>query len=337
MAIGGFGAMIGACADVQFANASAAESPQVILQRLGMRPIHVHDPSPIIRCGGVLWIFSTGPGIISYHSTDMRNWKPGPRVFAQLPAWAHQAVPGNHNFIWAPDVIFLHGRYLLYYSVSTFGAKRSVIGLATNKTLNPKSPEFHWIDRGLLIGSDRRDNYNAIDPGVICTANGKLWMSFGSFSSGIKLMELNARNGLANAVHRRIYSLAWHRTIEASQIVHYGTWYYLFVNWGYCCRGVHSTYNIRVGRSHSITGPYRDAQGVNMLKGGGTLFLNSIGPFIGPGQAGVFNNHGVLYFTCHFYNGLLNGYSQLSVMRMVFNSSGWPKLVPWRTDTQSVK
>ena len=313
------------------ANAHAAlpTAPQAMLARLGMRPIHVHDPSPIIRCGKIFWIFSTGPGIISYYSTDLLHWKPGPRVFAQLPHWAHKMVPGNHNFLWAPDILFLHGRYLLYYAVSTFGAKRSVIGLATNKTLNPKSPAFDWKDRGLVIGSNSKDSFNAIDPGVIRTPGDRLWMSFGSFFSGIKLIELNIHTGLPDRRHRHIYSLAWHRTIEASQIFHYGAWYYLFVNWGYCCRGIHSTYNIRVGRSRRITGPYFDAHGTNMLQGGGTLFLNTIGPFIGPGQAGVFENHGTLYFTCHFYNGLRHGLSQLSILRMIFNSAGWPKLMLW--------
>ena len=313
------------------ANADAAlpTAPQAMLTCLGVRPIHVHDPSPIIRCGKIFWIFSTGPGIISYYSTDLLHWKPGPRVFAQLPHWAHKLVPGNHNFLWAPDVIFLHGRYLLYYAVSTFGAKRSVIGLATNKTLNPKSPAFDWKDRGLVIGSNSKDSFNAIDPGVIRTPGDRLWMSFGSFFSGIKLIELNIHTGLPDRRHRHIYSLAWHRTIEASQIFHYGAWYYLFVNWGYCCRGIHSTYNIRVGRSRRITGPYFDAHGTNMLQGGGTLFLDTIGPFIGPGQAGVFENHGTLYFTCHFYNGLRHGLSQLSILRMNVNSAGWPKLMLW--------
>ena len=309
--------------------AAVPGSPREILQRLGMRPIHVHDPSPIIRCGNQFWLFSTGPGIISYHSTHLKHWNPGPRVFAQLPLWVHRAVPGNHNFPWAPDVIFLHNRYLLYYAVSTFGAKRSVIGLAVNRTLDPKSPQFHWRDRGLVIGSNRRDSFNAIDPAVIRTATGQLWMSFGSFSSGIKLIRLNEQTGLASRRWRKNYSLAWHRTIEASQIFQHGGWYYLFVNWGYCCRGIHSTYNIRVGRSRNITGPYFDARGINMLRGGGTLFLDTIGPFIGPGQAGVFDDHGTLYFTCHFYNGLLHGLSQLSIMRLVFNDSQWPRLVLW--------
>jgi len=173
-------------------SAAGSVARESILRRMGMRPIHVHDPSPIIRCGKVFWIFSTGPGVISYHSTDMLQWKPGPRVLAKLPGWAHKAVPGNHNFLWAPDVITSHGHYLLYYAVSTFGAKRSVIGLASNKTLNPKSPAFDWRDRGLVIGSNRKDNFNAIDPGVIRIPGGKLWLGGPSWCRGRKSSDLAA-------------------------------------------------------------------------------------------------------------------------------------------------
>lgn len=55
--------------------------------------------------------------------------------------------------IWAPDISFYNGKYHLYYSVSTFGSNRSVIGLATNVTLNRESDDFEWVDQGLVIES----------------------------------------------------------------------------------------------------------------------------------------------------------------------------------------
>jgi arabinan endo-1,5-alpha-L-arabinosidase len=249
-------------------------------------------------------------------------------VFHRLPRWFQKYVPANHGFLWAPDVIYFHNRYWLYYAVSTFGAHVSAIGLASNRTLDPLDPLYHWKDCGIVISSNQATSFNAIDPSVIRTPNGKMWMSFGSFFSGIKLVQLNARTGrLLHPRHPHIYSLAKHHTIEASELYHHGHWYYLFLNWGYCCRGVHSTYNIRVGRSRRITGPYRDRRGREMMQGGGSLFLGSIGPFIGPGQSGIFDDHGKYLFTCHFYNGLRDGLSQLAVMRLAFGSSGWPELI----------
>lgn len=307
---------------------SAHLPPNQILAALGAQPIHVHDPSPLIRCGKQYWVFSTGWGVISYYSNDLHHWRFGPRVFHRLPRWFQKYVPANHGFLWAPDVVYFQHRYWLYYAVSTFGSRTSAIGLASNRTLNPSDPIYHWRDRGMVIASGHATSFNAIDPSVILTPSGKLWMSFGSFFSGIKLVQLNAITGhLLHPHHPHIYTLAKHRTIEASQLYHHGQWYYLFLNWGYCCRGVHSTYNIRIGRSRRITGPYRDRRGRRMLRGGGSLFLGSIGPFIGPGQSGIFDNHGEFIFTCHFYNGLRRGLSQLAIMRLTFRASGWPELI----------
>lgn len=94
-----------------------------------------------------------------------------------------------------------------------------------------------------------------------------------------------------------IYSLAsYSNGIEAPGIFKYGSYYYLFVRYDHplhethllslmflsfsrdkCCDGLSSTYNIRVGRATSITGPYLDSNGVNMLNSGGTLVLESHG------------------------------------------------------------
>ena len=193
------------------------------------------------------------------------NWEPGPHVFTNAPAWADQAVPEHRgNYFWAPDVIHLGDRYLIYYSVSTFGKKVSAIGLATSPTLDPTDPAFGWTDQGEVIRSTGTNDFNTIDPAVSQDAEGKLWLSFGSFWSGIKLIQLDAKTGKRMAPESPMYSLAHFDSIEASYIYHHDKYYYLFVNWGKCCNGVQSTYNIRVGRSEKITGPYLDRSGVDL-------------------------------------------------------------------------
>ena len=54
-----------------------------------------------------------------------------------------------------------------------------------------------------------------------------------------------------------------------------GNYYYLFVNWGQCCQGTNSTYEVRVGRAEKVTGPYLDRAGQPLADGGGSLFLAS--------------------------------------------------------------
>src|SRR6185437_8806537 len=155
---------------------------------LGSRGVRVHDPSTIIKCDGEYWILYTGRGVPSYQSRDLITWHPGPPVFTNAPAWNHEAVPAHFGIgYWAPDVMRVGDRYLLYYSVSTFGKKVSAIGLATTPTLNPNDPAYGWKDQGEVIRSTATNNFNTIDPAIFHDTNGTLWLSFGSFWSGIKL------------------------------------------------------------------------------------------------------------------------------------------------------
>ena len=182
---------------------------------------------------------------------------------------------------------------------------------------------------GAVVESGASVNYNAIDPGALLLANGQLWMSFGSFWGGIQLIQLDPATGKRISTNSTVYSLATHppsTAIEASCLVQNGGFYYLFVNWDTCCDGVDSTYNIRVGRSSSITGPYLDQNGASMASGGGTLFLESTGRFIGPGQAGLLVEAQTNWFTCHYYDGNNNGAPTLGLGQMTWSASGWPQL-----------
>jgi arabinan endo-1,5-alpha-L-arabinosidase len=98
------------------------------------------------------YVVSTGRGISISYSRDLKDWRRIGRVFAEeVPRWARDKVP-KANGIWAPDLSFHKGLYYLYYSVSSFGSQRSVIGLTVNKTLDRTSPDYRWLDRGKVIG-----------------------------------------------------------------------------------------------------------------------------------------------------------------------------------------
>lgn len=295
------------------------------LPQLGSRNVPLHDPSTILREGDRFWVFSTGRGVSSFSSKDLIHWTNGPAVFTNAPGWAADAVPENRRMhYWAPDIIKVKDRFLLYYSVSSFGKNHSVIALASNATLDPASPQFAWRDDGIVIQSFRTNNFNAIDPALIRDQEGRLWMSFGSFWSGIKMIELDPATGKRIAPDSPLYSLAHHEAIEAPFIYFNDSFYYLFVNWGICCRGINSTYNIRVGRSQKITGPYLDKEGKDMAKGGGTLLLETDGPFIGPGHAGILKDAGRSWLSLHFYDATDKGRSKLAIRPLAWQPDGWP-------------
>ena len=66
--------------------------------------------------------------------------------------------------------------------------------------------------------------------------------------------------------HRSPYAIAnganGRGSLEGAWIFKRCGYYYLFSSWGACCDGAYD-YNIRVGRSTSVTGPYVDKAGIN--------------------------------------------------------------------------
>jgi arabinan endo-1,5-alpha-L-arabinosidase len=287
--------------------------------------LFVHDPSPVVECDGRYYVFGTGRGIPILVSDDGFNWRREGHVFDRIPETVRALSPKNNGVdVWAPQVIPFNGEYYLYYAVSSWGSFVSVIGLATNPTLNPSDPRYKWTDRGPVVNSTAGEDLNAIDPGVVLAPDGRLWLSYGSYHGNIQLVQLNAKTGLRISPHSKVSIIADHS--EASDIVYHGGYYYLFVNHGSCCKGPKSTYTIRVGRSRKVTGPYLDKTGANLADGGGSLFLGSAGRLIGPGQFGLWNDGGVEKFSCHFEGDLdRGGRPVLAIRPLLWTEDGWPK------------
>ena len=244
-------------------------------------------------------------------------------------------MPGFNGYFWAPDEAYFNGRYNLYYACSDWGTINSAIGLVTTPSLIAPT----WTDQGKIIQSnpDFATNattdltaYNCIDPSIMVDTNGTVWMSFGSYSDGILIMQLDPSTGKRISANSPIYRVSnngptfFSNTEEGSCLYQHGGYYYLFVNFGGCCAGINSTYNIRVGRSSSVTGPYYDKAGVNMTNGGGTMFLESSGRFIGPGHAAILNDNGTNWFTYHYYDGNNGGTATLGIGRLNWSADGWP-------------
>jgi arabinan endo-1,5-alpha-L-arabinosidase len=291
----------------------------------------VHDPA-IIRAGETYRVFASNRFaeklVPMFCSPDLRRWSFCGNVFDRVPEWALEEVPGARG-IWAPDISYFRGRYRLYYSVSTFGKNRSVIGLATNRTLDPKSPDYRWVDEGRVVGSTAADDWNAIDPNLAVDDEDRQWLAWGSFWGGIKMRRVDPETGKLSASDTRLYSLASRRPlkpppIEAPFIVRRDGYYYLFVSFDMCCRGKDSTYKIVVGRSREITGRYVDRDGTAMMEGGGSLVLAGTARWPGVGHEAVLADSGSDYLVFHAYDAA-TGRPRLQISTMVFED-GWPRV-----------
>ena len=302
--------------------------------------VRIHDPV-LIREAGTWYLFGTGRGIAAWSSKDLRAWKKEPPVFETPPAWTSKVVPNFQGRFWAPDIAKYDGTYYLYYCISTGGKITSAIGVATNKTLDRNSREYQWVDHGMVLQSiPYRDLWNAIDPQLIAAADGTPWLAFGSFWAGLRLVKL-APDRVRLAEPQEWRALAKRErsvliddaepepaSIEAPFIFRRGDYYYLFVSWDHCCRGVNSDYKVAVGRSREITGPYVDANDERMDKGGGTVVIAGNERWPGVGHNSVYSFDGRDWFVTHAYDARDRGWSKLRILELKWDAKGWPVIDP---------
>lgn len=301
--------------------------------------IRVHDPV-MIEADGTYYLFHTGRGISAWSSGDLTSWERLEPVFDEAPRWAVDMIPRFRGSLWAPDISYHDGTYYLYYAASSFGSNNSAIGVATNTTLDPEDPAFEWVDHGPVVRSVRgRDMFNAIDPNLVVDDDGVAWLSFGSFWNGIKLVRL-AEDRLSVARPQEWRTIAsrnryWKldeadagdtmsSAIEAPFIFRKNGYYYLFVSWDRCCRGLDSTYKIVVGRSADVTGPYLDKEGEDMRFGGGSLVARGNEDWAAVGHQAAYTFDGTDYLVFHGYDANDEGRSKLWITEMQWDADGWP-------------
>jgi arabinan endo-1,5-alpha-L-arabinosidase len=312
----------------------------------------VHDPA-IIKDGDTWYLFSTvaGPerkGEIPIRcSKDLRQWKKCGYVFDAMPDWIKKESPKTKE-LWAPDISYFNGEYHLYYAFSVFGKNTSGIALLTTKTLDPSNPNFHWIDRGLVLQSRTGDDFNAIDPNLVIDEKGRAWLGFGSFWTGVKMRRIDPSTGKRSTEDTKLYSLAsrkppanpppnppglpgnW-QAIEAPFIVYHGGYFYLFVSFDLCCRGSKSTYKTMVGRAKEVMGPYLDHNGTRMPEGGGSLLITGNHRWFGPGGESVLMQKQGDIIVFHAYDAT-TGNPWLQISKISWEN-GWPKAELQGTDT----
>jgi arabinan endo-1,5-alpha-L-arabinosidase len=286
--------------------------------------IQIHDPSTIAQHAGRYYTYGTGNGIPVLSSEDGWTWSRAGSLMSAVPGGkAGPAVlaRGGGN-TWAPDVIHIGDKFFVYYSAPAT-QPRSAIGLLVGRTLDPQSPDYKWEDAGPVVWSDGVEDSNAIDPGVLLDPEGRLWLVYGSYFGYIRLVELNPKTGQRLYPDRKAVDVAINS--EAAILIHRDGWYYLLVTHGSCCQGANSTYNIRMGRSRKVTGPYLDNMGIDMIEGGGKLFAASRGRHVGPGHFGLLDlGQGVQKFSLHYEADLDRGGVSVLDIRPLLWRDGWP-------------
>ena len=239
-------------------------------------------------------------------------------------AWSQRGsatydVNGN---MWAPDVIYNKkmGKWCMYLSINGDGWYSSIIMLTADNITGPyryqapvvmsgfrSGDSYKSTDLEIVLGEQASlpsryapsDNYgnhwpNAIDPCVFYDEDGKLWMSYGSWSGGIFMLELDEETGLrdydvtyaenetSDPYFGKKIAGGHYVSGEASYIEYIGGYYFLFMTYG----GLEAAggYQMRVFRSLNPDGPYVDSKGSSAVYD--TYQLN-FGPTENDGFRGV--------------------------------------------------
>lgn len=270
---------------------------------------YIHDPSTIAECDGKYYTFGTGSGGLI--SADGWTWKGG------------AVRPGGGA---APDVMKIGDRYLVVYGATgggLGGGHNGRILTMWNKTLDPQSPDFKYSDPIEVAASDGLEDNDAIDPGLLLDpTTGRLWVSYGTYFGNIRLIELDPKTGERMKGNEPLDIAI---DCEATDLLYRNGWYYLLGTHGTCCDGVNSTYNIVVGRSRSVTGPYIDNVGRDMFHGGGKMVIAAGDRVVGPGHFGrTVIDEGVEVMSCHYEADFDQSGRSVLGLRPLLWKNDWP-------------
>jgi len=273
------------------------------------------DPTIIKADNGYVYLYATEDtrNTPIYRSADLVTWE-----FAGT-AFTDQTRPSfvPKGGIWAPDINYINGQYVLYYAMSVWGGEWTCgIGVATGK--NPEGP---FTDRGKLFLSSEINVQNSIDPFYI-EDNGKKYLFWGSFH-GIYAAELSD-DGLSvkpGAEKMRVAGTEY----EGTYILKKDDLYYLFCSTGTCCEGIKSTYTTVYGRSNQLFGPYYDKAGNSMSENKHEILIHGNDRFAGTGHNSeiVTDNKGKTWILYHAVDKT-NPKGRALLLDEVQWENGWP-------------
>ena len=270
---------------------------------------YIHDPSTIVECDGKFYTFGTGGGGLI--SDDGWTWNPG------------AVRPGGGA---APDVVRIGDRYLIAYSATGGGLGGGHAGKVLtmwNKSLDLASPDFEYTAPVEVASSLDDEDCDAIDAGLLLDpTTGRLWLSYGTYFGFIRIVELDPATGERIEGNEPVDVAI---DCEATDLIYRNGWYYLLGTHGTCCDGPNSTYNIVVGRSRNVTGPFVDNIGRDMMKGGGKMVIAASYGKTGPGHFGRYIvDDGVEKMSFHYEADFRRGGRSVLAIRPLLWKNDWP-------------
>ncbi len=278
--------------------------------------VSLPDPTIVKGSDGYFYIYATEdtPNVPIYKSNNLVDWAFVGTAFTKetRPKFEPRAS------IWAPDVSYINGKYVMHYSKSVWGGEKTCgIGAAV-----ADKPEGPFIDKGKLFQSFEIGVQNSIDPFYIEDKD-KKYLFWGSFR-GIYAIELSDDSYSVKQGAEKVHIAG--TSFEATYIYKRKGYYYMFASIGSCCEGVKSTYRLVVGRSKSLMGPYVDKTGKPMLENGYSLVIGNNERFVGNGHCSeiVQDKKGNDWI---FYHGIdvQNPKGRVLLMDQVkWDKEGWP-------------
>ena len=288
-----------------------------------------HDPD-IIRYEDGYALATTDNHMLMQFSEDALNWKNGEPAMPEFSKWLYTYAP-NMIDIWAPDIHYIGGEYRMYYCGSEMGIRSSGMGFMASKEIDPTKPGYGWTDMGEVIHTVKSDSYNAIDAAVLKDLDGKVWMAFGSWGTGIHILELDESTGkVKNGAKMKNIANRGGAGVEGASLIEHNGKYFLFTAWDNCCKKgadlENNSYKTTVGRSNRIDGGYVDRSGKALLDGGGTILLNRYGRYYGPAGGEAFEDINRQRFVNHYYDKNDGGNSYIQVRDIVWTEDNWPEM-----------
>ncbi len=333
--------------------------------------IAVHDPA-VIFANNQYYVFGSHLSVAK--SPDLMRWSrvaegvnSSNPIFNNVNNELSEALSwAQTTTLWAPDVVSVNGRYLMYYNACKGDSPLSALGIASASKI-----EGPYTDNGLILRSgmwgqisedgtvyNAQVHPNTVDPTVFYDNSNRLWMIYGSYSGGIFIMQLNASTGfpLAGQGYGKHLMGGNHSVIEGAYVIYSPetNYYYMFVSFG----GLDAAggYNIRVSRSRNADGPYVDAKGTDMrnVKAnpnlplfdtaslaphgvklmGNHLFANSNNQlgYVSPGHNSAYRKAATGQYFIVFHTRFPNRGEEHEVRTHEFflNADGWPVISPLR-------
>ena len=287
------------------------------------------DPTVIKADDGYFYLYATEDthNVPIYRSRDLVKWRYAGTAFTDQTR-PMDFVPNGS--IWAPDINYVGGQYVLYYSKSEWGKTWECgIGVAVSDRPNGGFHDAHKLFISSEVGIE-----NCIDPCFI-QDNGKNYLFWGSFHDiyGVELTE----DGLAIQEGCKPQKIAG-GLIEATMIVPHDGYYYLIGSAGTCCEGAKSTYRLVMARSKNLFGPYVDRNGRSAIGDNFSPLLNKSPEVYGPGHCSEFvtDDAGQTWVLYHgFQADNVEAGRVVYLDRVEWGSDGWPRIQGMRPSVEA--